>query len=98
MRFYVDSSVRIQVNNGMHSLELTSNSAMVRSVPSEPEDQGSNPGFVTPFFQKAKKVVQKIGRRGVSNPGLSVQVREAQPLHYLCIPLDMLKQIYFSLY
>jgi hypothetical protein len=61
MQLYIDSSVRIQVNNGMHSFELTSNSAMVRSVPSELEDQGSNPGLVTPFFPKRGKVVQKMG-------------------------------------
>jgi hypothetical protein len=63
MWFYVDSSVRIQVNNGMHSFELTSNSAMVTSVPSEPEEQVRTRGWSPLFFQKAKKVVQKIGRR-----------------------------------
>jgi hypothetical protein len=62
MRFYFDSSVRIQVNNRMHSFELTSNSTTVRSVPSEPEDQGSNPGLVTPFFtKKRKKLCKKLG-------------------------------------
>jgi hypothetical protein len=63
MRLYVDSSVRIQVNNRMHSFELTSNSAMVRLVPSELEGQGSNLGLVTPFFPKSEKVVKTIGRR-----------------------------------
>jgi hypothetical protein len=36
----------VQVNNGMHSFQHTSNSAMARSVSSEPEDQRSNPGLV----------------------------------------------------
>jgi hypothetical protein len=32
---------------------------MVRSVSSDPEDQGSNPGLVTPFFPKSEKSCAK---------------------------------------
>jgi hypothetical protein len=49
----------VQVNKGVHSFELTSNSSIVRSVPSEPEDQGSNPGLVTLFPKNKKKVCAK---------------------------------------
>jgi hypothetical protein len=43
----------------MHVLKLTSNSAMVRSVRSKAEDQGSKPGSVTSFFQKTIKSCAK---------------------------------------
>jgi hypothetical protein len=42
--------------------KLTFNSAMVRSVRSEAEDQGSKPGSVTSFFPKNdKKLRKKLG-------------------------------------